>query len=262
KDDYNFFIKRAENYRQVFDTVGGFMHARQKHFLKGFDPYKVSMHYTEGNAWQYTFYAPQDLSGLMSLMGGKQGLATKLDSLFTTTSKLKGIKRKADITGLIGQYAHGNEPSHQIAYEYDYAGQAWKTQAIVRRIMRELYRAEPDGLAGNEDCGQMSAWYVFSAIGFYPVCPGSDQYALGSPAVDKAIIHLENGRTFTITAGNNSDKNVYIQSAKLGGETYTKSYITYQQIMNGGTLDLKMGPTPNTSWGTGENDVPVTQIKP
>jgi len=180
--------------------------------------------------------------------------------LFTTSSKLTGHKQP-DISGMIGQYVHGNEPSHQIAYEYDYAGQAYKTQSMVRRIMNEMYRAQPNGLSGNEDCGQMSAWYVFSALGFYPVCPGSDHYAIGSPAVDKATIRLENGKTFTVTANNNLPGNVYISSAKLNGNPYTKSYINYTDIANGGTLELNMSAEPNKNWGTAEGDVPVTKIE-
>jgi len=215
-DDYNFFNKRGQNYQHVLDTVTGLMRPRQKHFLKIFDPYAITIHYTEADPWQYSFACPQDLSGQMKMLGGKQRLATLLDTLFNTTSKLRGFPEH-DVTGLIGQYAHGNEPSHHIAYEYDYVGQPWKTQAIVRRIMTELYRAEPDGLSGNEDCGQMSAWYVMSAIGFYPVCPGSNHYAIGSPGVDKAVVHFENGKSLTIVARNNSKQNVYINSAKLNG---------------------------------------------
>ena len=162
---------------------------------------------------------------------------------------------------MIGQYVHGNEPSHQIAYEYDYAGQAWKTQAMVRRIMTEMYHAQPDGLSGNEDCGQMSAWYVFSALGFYPVCPGSDHYAIGSPVLDKATVHLENGKTFTVIANNNAKGNTYINSAKLNGTNYSKSYITYDDINKGGELVFEMSAEPNKTWGCGENDVPVTKIE-
>src|SRR5208283_297192 len=147
-----------------------------------------------------------------------------LDSLFNTTSKLQGLPEH-DITGMIGQYAHGNEPSHHIAYEYDYVGQPWKTQTLVRQIMTTLYRAEPDGLSGNEDCGQMSAWYVLSAVGIYPVCPGADHYAIGSPIADKIIVHFESGKSLTIIAHNNNRKNVYINSAKLNGADYTKSYL-------------------------------------
>ena len=195
----------------------------------------------------------------MRLMGGKEKLAKLLDSLFTTRIKLRGLPAH-DITGMIGQYAHGNEPSHHIAYEFDYVGQPWKTQMYVRRIMNELYRAQPDGLSGNEDCGQMSAWYVLSAVGFYPVCPGSDHYAIGSPIVDKAVIHFENGKSLTIIANNNGKQNIYIRSAKLNGVNYSRSYITYEDVVKGGTLEFEMGASPNTNWGSSDGDVPVTKI--
>ena len=259
-DDYNYFTKRAQNYKNLFDASTGFMRPRSGNFLSPFDPYKVDHNYTEGNAWQYSFYVPQDLSGQMKLLGGKEKLAAFLDTLFTTSSKLTGHKQP-DISGMIGQYVHGNEPSHQIAYEYDYAGQPWKTQSMVRRIMNEMYRDKPDGLSGNEDCGQMSAWYIFSALGFYPVCPGSDHYAIGSPVLDKATIHLENGKTFTVTANTNQKENVYINSAKLNGANHTKSYLNYTDIANGGTLELNMSATPNKNWGSAEGDVPVTKIE-
>jgi predicted alpha-1,2-mannosidase len=259
-DDYNTYIKRAQNYKNLYDASTGFMRPKSGNFLTPFDPYKVDHNYTEGNAWQYSFYIPQDISGHIKLLGGKEKLAEKLDSLFTTSSKLTGHKQP-DITGLIGQYVHGNEPSHQIAYEYDYAAQPWKTQAMIRRILTEMYHDLPDGLSGNEDCGQMSAWYVFSAMGFYPVCPGSDHYAIGSPNLDNATMHLENGKTFTVKATGNSKDNLYIQSATLNGAPYNKSFITYETINNGGVLEFQMGNTPNKNWGSGEGNFPVTEIK-
>jgi predicted alpha-1,2-mannosidase len=258
-EDYNYFIKRAQNYKNLFDAQTGFMRPKQDKFKANFDPYEVDNNYTEGNAWQYSFYVPQDLSGQMALMGGKQKLSDKLDSVFNTSSVIHG-RQLDDISGMIGQYAHGNEPSHQIAYEYDYTGQPWKTQAMIRRIDHEMYRDQPDGLAGNEDCGQMSAWYVLSAIGFYEVCPGGDQYAIGSPLTDQAIIHLENGKTFTVKANNNSKDNIYIASAKLNGVSYNKSYITYSDINNGGVIEFEMSATPNKNWGSSDTDVPVTKI--
>ncbi len=258
-DDYNYYIKRAQNYKNLYDPSTGFMRPKESSFLSPFDPYEVNHNYTEGNAWQYSFYVPQDISGQMKLMGGKEKLADKLDSIFNTSPVLHGHKQP-DISGMIGQYAHGNEPSHQIAYEYDYAGQPWKTQAMVRRIGGEMYRDQPDGLSGNEDCGQMSAWYIFSVMGFYPVCPGSDQYAIGSPLADHVTMHLENGRTFTVKANNNAKGNVYIQSAKLNGSNYTKSYITYDDIAKGGEIEFEMGPQPNKAWGSSDADVPVTKI--
>jgi predicted alpha-1,2-mannosidase len=258
-EDYNYYIKRAQNYKNLYDASTGFMRPKEGSFKTPFDPYEVDHNYTEGNAWQYSFYVPQDLSGQIKLMGGKDKLAAKLDSIFNTSSVLRGHKQP-DISGLIGQYAHGNEPSHQIAYEYDYVGQPWKTQAMIRRIDNELYRDQPDGLSGNEDCGQMSAWYILSAIGFYPVCPGSDQYAIGSPLSDKVVMHLENGKSFTVKANNNSKTNVYIQSAKLNGSNYTKSFLSYEDIAKGGEIEFEMGAAPNKAWGSADSDVPVTKI--
>jgi predicted alpha-1,2-mannosidase len=258
---YERYINRAANYKNVYDASTGFMRARNKRgFIGGFDPYKASLTiYCEANAWQYSPYVPQDISGLMKLKGGKENYSQFLDSLFHTTSNVKGMHTQ-DISGMIGQYAHGNEPSHHVAYMYNYTGHAWKTQEITHRIMTELYTNQPNGLPGNEDCGQMSAWYVFSALGFYPVCPGSDHYAIGSPLFKKATIHLENGKDFTVETKNNSDKNIYISSAKLNGKNYTKSYLLYDDLKNGGILQLEMSNEPNKQWGSGEGDVPVTKI--
>jgi predicted alpha-1,2-mannosidase len=259
-DDYNFFIRRAANYQNLLDTVSGFMRPRRKNFVHHFNPYKVTLQYTEGNAWQYAFNVPHDLTGHIRLLGGRQRFCTMLDSLFTTTSKVRGLP-DPDVTGLIGQYAHGNEPSHHIAYEYDYAAQPWKTQKVVRQIMTGLYSDKPDGLCGNDDCGQMSAWYVFSALGFYPVCPGANHYAIGSPIADKAVLHLDSGKTFTVSAINNNRTNVYIQSARLNGVNYSKSYLMYDDLSSGGELELIMGPEPNRLWGSGEKDVPITGLE-
>jgi predicted alpha-1,2-mannosidase len=255
-EDYNYFIKRALNYKNLFDPSTGFMRPKQDVFMSPFDPYRVDHNYTEGNAWQYSFYVPQDLSGQMNLLGGKEKLVTFLDSLFTTSSKLTGHKQP-DITGMIGQYVHGNEPSHQIAYEYNYAGQPWKTQAMTRRIMDEMYHAAPDGLAGNEDCGQMSAWYVMSALGFYAVCPGGSQYAIGSPIFSTATIRLENQKQFTVKTNGSG---AYIQSAQLNGKPYNKSYLEYSDINSGGVIEFTMGSEPNKNWGSGNSEVPTTSI--
>ena len=259
-DDYNYFIKRALSYQNLFDKETGFMRPRSGGFMSPFDPYKVDHNYTEANAWQYSLYVPQDINGHMKLLGGKEKLAAFLDSLFTASSKLTGHKQP-DISGMIGQYVHGNEPSHQIAYEYNYAGQPWKTQAMVRKIMSEMYHDKADGLSGNEDCGQMSAWYIFSALGFYPVCPGSDQYAIGSPIFKKATIHLENEKTFMLQTSGNGKNNYYINSAKLNGTNYTKSFFTYNDLQNGGTLELNMSNEPNKNWGGADGDLPVTKIE-
>ncbi len=260
KEDYRYFIRRAQSYKNIFDPQTGFMRPKSDGIWKSpFDPTEVDFNYTEANAWQYTFFVPQDISGLMKLMGGKERFARKLDHLFTTKQKLSG-RHQPDITGLIGQYAHGNEPSHHIAYLYDYAGQPWKTQAMVHTIMKKMYSDKPDGLAGNEDCGQMSAWYVMSALGFYPVTPGLPLYAIGTPAVEKASLHLENGKTFVVEAQNLTPQNFYIQSATLNGKPYNKSYLSQQTILEGGKLVFRMGPQPDTHWGTGKRNTPVSAV--
>jgi len=258
--DYKYFIQRAQSYKNLYDPQTGFMTPKIHGLWKyPFNPTEVDFNYTEANAWQYTFFVPQDISGLMKLMGGKEKFAEKLDRLFTTSSKLTG-RDQPDITGLIGQYAHGNEPSQQIAYLYDYAGKPWKAQAMTQKIMYEMYADKPNGMAGNDDCGQMSAWYVLSAMGFYSVTPGSDIYAIGSPVLNEARLNLENGKTFIIKTKNLSKENKYIQSARLNDVAYNKSYLTQQTIMHGGELDFVMGPKPNKRWGSQADDVPVSQI--
>ena len=261
KDDYKRFIERAQYYKNLYNPENGFMQPKFQNMWKSpFDPREVDFNYTEANAWQYSFFVPQDVQTLIKLHGGDQEFVKQLDGLFTTSSETKG-RHQADITGLIGQYAHGNEPSHHMAYLYNYAGMPWKTQAMVHKIMNEQYRNAPDGLSGNEDCGQMSAWYVFSAIGFYPVTPGSVDYVIGTPLFKKVTINLENGNTFVIEAPKVSAENYYIQSAKLDAKNYTKSYITHQDIMKGGTLSFEMGAQAEKSWGSAEKDRPVSVIK-
>ena len=259
-DDYQRYLRRAQFYQNIFDRESGFMRPRSNGgWLARFDPREVSFNFTEANSWQYTFFAPQDISGLISLMGGKQSFARKLDELFTTESKTTG-REQADITGLIGQYAHGNEPSHHVAYLYDYVSQPWKTQFRVRQIMDKFYTPQPDGLIGNEDCGQMSAWFVLSAAGFYPVTPGSTTYALGTPLFPEIRLRLENGKQFVIKANGVSDKNIYIQSAMLNGRSYRKSFLTHADLMAGGQLVFKMGARPNRQWGSRDVDVPVSRL--
>lgn len=259
-DDYKFFIKRGQNYKNLFDPTTGHMRARiNGGWFSPFDPSEVNYNYTEANSWQYSFSATQDLSGLISLHGGKEAFAAKLDQLFSVSSKTTG-REQNDITGLIGQYAHGNEPSHHMGYLYPFAGQPWKTQEMVRRVMDEFYHDKPDGLIGNEDCGQMSAWAVLSAMGFYSVNPGSDFYVIGSPWFEKVTIHLENGKTFVIQAQNQQKENKYIQSALLNGKKHTASFLKHDMIMKGGNLTFVMGSQPNKSWGTGKKNEPVTAI--
>ena len=260
KYDYEHYLARAQSYKNVFDRASGFMRPRSNgNWVEPFDPREVTFAFTEANSWQYTFFVPHDVSGLIALMGGRPQFIKKLDELFAAESRTTG-REQADITGLIGQYAHGNEPSHHIAYLYDYAGEPWKTQARVRQIMDEFYKAEPDGLIGNEDCGQMSAWYVLSAAGFYPVTPGSKTYAIGSPLFPQVRFNLENGKTFVIKAAGVSDRNVYIQSATLNGKPYNKSFLLHDDLMSGGELVFQMGPRPNHRWGTGRGNEPESHI--
>jgi len=260
ESDYETFIKRAQNYKNIFDPETKFMRAKiNESWFKPFDPSEVNFNYTEANAWQYSFFVPQDVSGLMALVGGPDSLSKKLDELFSVSSKTTG-RDQSDITGLIGQYAHGNEPSHHMAYLYNYAGRAWKSQEVSRKIIDDLYNSKPDGLCGNEDCGQMSAWYVLSAMGFYPVTPGSDIYAIGSPVFEKVTLNLENGKQFVIETSHNSKGNKYIHSAFLNDEPYTKSFINHQQIMDGGDILFKMWKKPNKKWGTGQENIPVSAI--
>jgi len=259
-DDYERYSARAQSYKNVFDRGSGFMRPRSNgNWLAPFDPREVTFAFTEANSWQYTFFVPHDISGLVALMGGRDHFTRKLDQLFATDSRTTG-REQADITGLIGQYAHGNEPSHHMAYLYDYAGQAWKTQSRVRQIMDQFYKPEPDGLIGNEDCGQMSAWYVLSAAGFYPVTPGSTVYVIGTPLFAELRFNLENGESFVIRARGVSDRNVYIQSATLNGKSYNKSFLLHDDLMRGGELVFQMGPRPNKQWGTGAGNEPESRL--
>ncbi|MCI0708391.1 MAG: GH92 family glycosyl hydrolase [Ignavibacteriae bacterium] len=256
KDDAEFFSYRAQRWRNMYDPASGFFRGRRNGgWLEPFDPYAVTLDYTEANAWQYSMFVPHDVNGLIEMMGGREKFIARLDTLFTTNTSLTG-RNQADISGLIGQYAHGNEPSHHMAYLYTYAGAPWKTQVLVRRIMREQYTDQPDGLSGNEDCGQMSAWYVLSAMGFYQVNPGQPMYCLGSPLFNRVTINLENGKKFAIVALNNPAENSYVRSAALNGRPLDKSYITHEDIMNGGDLVFTMSPQPNTAWASAPEDSP------
>jgi putative alpha-1,2-mannosidase len=250
RDDYLKYLNRAQNYKNLFDAQSGFMRPKQNgNWISPFAPNEVTFHFTEGNSWVYSFFVPQDVSGLIELHGGKQNFARKLDELFTTDQKLAG-REQPDITGLIGQYAHGNEPSHAIAYLYNYADEPWKTQKLVRKILDEFYKNEPDGLIGNEDCGQMSAWYILSALGFYEVAPSIPNYDFGTPLFRQAKINLENGKSFIIRAQNVSDKNIYIKSVRLNGRPYRKSFFAHEDLMNGGVLEFEMTDAPVKDWFT------------
>jgi predicted alpha-1,2-mannosidase len=259
-EDYDEYIQRAQYYKNIFDPETGFMRGKMNGmWVTPFDPLEVNFMLTEANTWQYNFFVPQDISGLMALYGGEEGFVGKLDEMFNAGTAMTG-RQQSDITGLIGQYAHGNEPSHHMAYLYNFAGEAWKTQELVRKIMDELYTERPDGLCGNEDCGQMSAWYVFSAMGFYPVTPGTDYYVTGSPLFDKVGIRLENGNTVIIEARNVSARNKYIQSTSLNGKPLHESFIRHDDIMKGGHFVFEMGPEPNKKWGREAEHRPATGI--
>ena len=243
------FEKRALNYKHYFDTETGFMRGKNEDgsWVTPFNP-KYSDHensdYVEGNAWQWTWFVPHDVDGFSKLYGGNEVFTTKLDSLFTTSSVIEGENASSDITGLIGQYAHGNEPSHHIAYLYTYAGQPWKTQELVDQILKEFYTTEPDGIIGNEDCGQMSAWYIMNAIGFYQVAPGNPTYTIGRPLFDEVKIPVANNKIFTVITKNNSPENKYVQQAYLNGKKLNDLFFTHKDIKKGSTLTIEMGNTP------------------
>lgn len=243
------FYKRSRNYKNVYNSQTTFMQPRNNKgsFIENFSPDDYTPHICESNGWQYFWSVQQDVDGLISLVGGKERFAQKLDSMFTYNPSAD-----EDLpifsTGMIGQYAHGNEPSHHVIYLFNAIGQPWKTQKYAAEVMHELYKNTPAGLCGNEDCGQMSVWYVFSAMGFYPVDPISGKYEIGTPMYPEMKMHLANGKTFTILAPAVSKENIYIQSVKLDGKPYDKSYITHEQIMNGSIFEFEMGNKPEKVW--------------
>lgn len=244
------YKKRAASYKNLMDSSTAFIRAKDSkgNWIKKFDPLNThGQGYIEGNAWNYSFYVPQDVDGLKEGMGGDKRFIERLDSLFTMELPAKYYANTEDVTkeGLMGNYVHGNEPSHHIAYLYAWTSQPWKAQKQIREILDKMYRNNIDGLCGNDDCGQMSAWYIFSSMGFYPVCPGSDQYILGAPYFKQMKVNLENGKTFEIKAPAVSAKNCYIKSVKLNGKPYTKGYISHKDIMNGGELSFEMSDRPN-----------------
>jgi predicted alpha-1,2-mannosidase len=260
-DDYTYFSKRAKLYTNYYDSVTSFMRGKLNNgkWTEPFNPFfsdHAKGNYVEGNAWQYTWLVPQDPYGLIDLMGGDEKLTTKLDSLFFVKGYM-GPNASPDISGLIGQYAQGNEPNHHTPYLYAFAGQPWKTAKLVRQIADTFYTAKTNGLCGNEDLGQMSAWYVYSAMGFYPVNPANGIYVLGSPVVNEAVIKVKEGKSFQLMAVNNSKNNIYIQKASYNGEPYTKSYITHDMVMKGGELKLFMGDKPSATWGVKKEDRPL-----
>ncbi len=263
-EDAELFSKRSKYYKYYFDENTKFMRGKMADgsWRTPFSPV-FSQHreddFCEGNSWQYTWLVPHDVEGLIEIHGGETAFVTKLDSLFSISSEqVEGAS--SDISGLIGQYAHGNEPSHHTTYLYAFAGQQWKTAEKVREICTTFYTDQPDGLCGNEDCGQMSAWYVFSSMGMYPVNPANGVYVFGSPLFNEATLELPGGKSFKIVAENNSSDNLYIQSAMLNGKPYTKSFITHKEIITGGELVFKMGNTPNHQFGAKEEDRPKSVV--
>jgi len=286
EEDHTFFANRSTYYRNLYDDQTGFMRPRMADgswlemcdslpeiictdvhpYYSCFDPLWVGVspnrHFTESNAWQYLWYVPHDVQGLIHLMGGKHAFIQKLDTLFVMTPYESGTRQYAPLRSKIGQYVHGNEPVHHVAYLFNYAGEPWKTQNWVNEIRNKMYGPGPDGLCGNDDMGQMSAWYIFSALGFYPVAPGQNVFAIGTPLFEEATIHLGNyfdNKTFTVKADGVSAENIYIQSATLNGKPHNKSWIDHRDIVNGGVLHFNMGPKPNKDWGNREVPPSLTE---
>jgi len=258
---YKRYIQRAQYYKNVFDPASRHMRGKvQSMWYAPFDAREINNFFTEGNSWHYSFAAPQDVQGMIELYGGKAPFASKLNELFTTTSKTTG-RDQADVTGLIGQYAQGNEPSHHMAYLFNYVGMPWRTQELIHKINTEFYKNTPDGLIGNEDCGQMSAWYIFSAMGFYPVNPANGEYVLGTPLFDEVKINLENGKSFIIKAKRQSPGSKYVSSIALNGKRQTKTYILHDDIMKGASFQFNLTDKVNMDFGSWEKDYPNSMIK-
>jgi predicted alpha-1,2-mannosidase len=260
------YFRRSQNWMNVFDPSTGFMRGRNADgsWVTPFGENEQDSinfnEYTEANAWQYNFFVPQDVPGLIAELGGDDKFCARIDEMFDTKQIIPNLHLIPDVTGVIGMYSQGNEPDQNFAYLYTYAGQTWKTQARVRQVANLLYTNTPDGICGNDDCGQISAWYVFAALGFYPSDPASGIYVLGSPLMNKVTLHLDarhyHDHTFTVIAKNNSEENCYIQSATLNGKPMTRSWISQSEITAGGKLELKMGPTPNKTFGIAPDDRP------
>ncbi|MCK9411246.1 MAG: GH92 family glycosyl hydrolase [Prolixibacteraceae bacterium] len=265
EQDYDYFLKRSTSYRNVFDPSIGLMRGR---FADGtwrtpFDPFASSHRrddFCEGNSWQWSFSVAHDVKGLSQLMGGNKKLIAKLDTFFHLSSKITGENASTDISGMIGQYAHGNEPGHHTIYMYSYLGQPWKTQQYVHQVLTTLYDNTPDGICGNEDTGQMSAWYVLSSMGFYPVRHGDGTYVIGSPSYKKVRINLPNGKHLILKTNNLSDANIYIQSMKMNGNQYSKNYFQHDELTRGGEIIFEMGMEPNACWGTDDADFPPSMF--
>jgi len=254
------FYARAQAYKNLYNPKNQFFQGRRNGgYMQPFDPTQVNFTLTEANTWQYNFFVPQDVNSHIDLMGGREQYLAKLDALFTASSQMTG-REQVDITGLIGQYAHGNEPSHNTVYMYNFVGQPTRTQRYVKQIMDEFYTDARDGLSGNEDCGQMSAWGVFSAMGFYPATPASGYYVLGLPRFEKACLTLDNGKQFVVKAKNLTPQNCYVKSVTLNGKSLQRSYITFEELYNGGELVFNMTATPDSPWATAPENCPVMRI--
>jgi predicted alpha-1,2-mannosidase len=253
------FEKRAGGWRGLFDGKTGFLRPRLSDgsFREPFDPGRAGADsgFTEGNSWQYSWYEPQDIGGLIRLLGGDAKLVGKLDAMFAAKVEPGQYDDVEDMAGLIGQYVHGNEPSHHLAYLYDYAGQPWRTQERLKQIVESQYRPTPDGLVGNDDLGQMSAWMIFTALGFYPGAPASGEYVIGRPFLERALLHLPNGNSFTVAADKSGD---YVGEVWLNGRKLNRSFITHDEIMGGGELRFVMQAVPNKSWAVGRTERPFS----
>ncbi|MDB5159590.1 MAG: glycoside hydrolase family 92 protein [Mucilaginibacter sp.] len=264
-DDYVYFSKRGQNYKNYYDPKAGFMRGRlsENQWRTPYSPF-ISIHehgdFTEGNGWEYTFLVPQDVEGLIGLLGGPDKFNIKLDSLFIAEGDM-GKFKSPDVSGLIGQYAHGNEPGHPMTYLYDYSGKPWKTAEKVRFILDNFYTDKTDGIIGNEDVGQMSAWYVLSALGFYPANPANGLYVFGSPVINEATLKLKGNKTFHVVVKNNGPGKMYINAMKLNGVNYTKTYFKHTDVMNGGELEITMGSKPGKVWGVGDANKAVSVLK-
>ena len=257
---YDTYIRRSQQYLNVFDGATRFFRPKRMdgNWETPFNPNEVGRAYTEATAWQYRFFVPHDVNGMVQLFGGKEAFTSALDDIFHTDTQVDGDL--VDITGLIGQYAHGNEPSHHIAYLYNYIGQPWKTQAMTRRLLDEMYAPTPEGIVGNEDCGQMSAWYILSSLGLYAVCPGSNEFTFTTPLFEKAILQLANSKTLTITA-NHPEKNLYIDKVELNGKEIETNFVTYEQLMGGGELHFSLTDQPNRKRGVTADSAPYSFTK-
>ena len=262
---YDEFSKRARFFENLFDTETNFMRPRysDRRWYEDFDPTSVGQTYnfnfTEGNSYQYSLFVPHDIASMVNLVGGEKQFDTWLDDLFTAHAEQE--EEHSDVSGLLGQYAHGNEPSHHIAYLYNYVGKPWKTQEKVHEILNKLYTSEADGLCGNDDAGQMSAWYVLSSLGFYSVTPGSPYYVIGSPTFEEASINLDNGKKFTVKAKNVSKENIYFSSLTLNGKPYPFSYLKHEDIVKGGELVFEMTNQPNKKWGVSKEYWPLSDTQ-